>query len=297
MPTADVKGVKLEYEECGNKNNPVMLCIMGLGCQLIDWPEMFYNKLSNQGYRVILFDNRDAGLSSKFTAKGTPNILLQVIMSKIGIRLKVPYTLEDMADDTIGLLDALNIKKAHLVGISMGGMIAQITAAKYKERVSTLTCIISSSGNPRMPGARKDVMQKMLEEPKTDKEEDWFDYFYELFMMTGSPQKDEEALKKRIREGINRSLCPDGTKRQFAAILNNGSRVELLKQVEAPTLSISGFLDPLIPYQTGEDIAKNVKNGRFELIENMGHDIPDHLIPRIVDFIDDHASVRKHEVI
>ncbi len=293
MPAAEVNGVKLEYEVCGNKNDPVMLLIMGLGCQLIDWPEMFYSKLSDKGYYVIRFDNRDAGLSSKISAKGTPNILLQIIMSKIGIRLKVPYTLEDMADDTIGLLDALNIKKAHLVGVSMGGMIAQIAAAKYKERVCTLTCLSSSSGNPKMPDAQRDVTQKLLKEPKTDDEKGWFDYYYELYMMIGSPQKDEEALKKRTREGIKRSLCPDGTKRQFVAILNNGSRVKLLKQVEAPTLSISGSSDPLIPYQAGEDIIEHVKNSRFELIENMGHDIPDQFIPRIVDLIDDHASVRK----
>jgi len=132
-----------------------------------------------------------------------------------------------------------------------------------------------------------------IQEPKSDDEEDWFAYYYDLFMKIGSPQQDEEALKKRIREGIMRCLCPDGTKRQFAAILNNGSRVELLKQVEAPTLSISGSLDPLTPYQAGEDIAKHVKNGRFQLIENMGHDMPDQFIPRIVNLIDDHANFSK----
>lgn len=290
MPAVTANGITIEYEEKGGKKDPAMLLIMGLGNQLTAWPEEFVARLAGRGFRVITFDNRDVGLSTKMTGQEEPGLVKLLIKSRLGLKLRVPYTLEDMALDTVGLMDALEIDKAHIVGVSMGGMIAQIVAARFGERVKTLTCMISTSGNPRMPGPKREIALKMARKPKGLDKQEWIDYYVGIFTMIGSPGVDREQLREKVIARVERSLYPPGTARQLAAIMENGSRVDLLKEISAPTLSISGSLDPMVPCQGGRDIADNVKGARFELIEGMGHDLPDSLIPRVVDLIAGHAK-------
>lgn len=155
--------------------------------------------------------------------------------------------------------------------------------------MKTLTCLITSSGNPKLPGPKKEVTQKMFHKPKGLDKEAWFKYYCEVFTMIGSPGLDQEDLQMKVRARIERCLYPPGTTRQFAAIIHNGSRVALLREIQAPTLVISGALDPLVPFESGRDIAANIKGAVFELMAGMGHDLPNRLIPRIVDLIAGHA--------
>ena len=290
MPSVKANNITIEYEEYGDRHNPAMVMIMGLGSQLVIWPEEFIRGLTERGFRVICFDNRDVGLSTKVEGAKKPNIARIFLLTKLGIKPRVPYTLEDMALDTVGLMEALDIESAHIVGISMGGMIAQILGAKHKQRVKSLTLMATSSGNPRMPAPRRDVLQKFMRVPQSMDKEEWFKYNLELFIAIGSPGLDREKLAADVRKSIERSLYPEGTTRQLAAILQNGSRVKLLRQIALPALVISGAEDPLLPYQCGRDIAAHVPGARFELIEGMGHDIPEPHIPRLVELIAGHAA-------
>ncbi len=290
MPAVTANGITLEYEERGDKNGEPLMLIMGLGQQLTAWPEEFTGGLAEHGFRLILFDNRDAGLSTKVSDGKAPRVVAQAILSKLGIKLRVPYTLEDMARDTVGLMDALKINAAHIAGVSMGGMIAQIIAGRYQERVKTLTCLITTSGGPKTPLPKREVLKFMINRPKDLDRETWINYYCDMFTLIGSPDTDPEDLRKRVTLNIDRALNPQGTARQVAAILNGGSRVGLLKEVQAPTLVISGAEDPMVPADGGRDIAANVKGARFELMEGMGHDLPACLIPRLVDLIAAHAK-------
>jgi pimeloyl-ACP methyl ester carboxylesterase len=290
MPSIDVNGITLEYETSGDEKNPVLLLIMGLGNQLTAWPELFCRMLEESGFFVIRFDNRDIGLSTKIKVEKEPNMILLALMTRLGIKTKVPYTLSDMAKDTIALCDALGLDNVHLAGISMGGMIAQIVAADYPERIKSLTCIISSSGNQRMPGPRAVVLKKVMQKPRGRDLDSWIEYYFELFKLIGSPSMNEQDLLERVKDNIARSLYPRGTLHQLAAIINDGSRTALLKRISAPTLVINGSVDPLIPYAAGKDIVNYVPNSRFKLIEGLGHDLPDPLIPQIVDLINNHLS-------
>ncbi len=290
MPAITANGITIEYEEFGNKEHPAIILVMGLGSQLTAWPDGFCSGLAERGFRVIRFDNRDVGLSSKMNGQKPPHIVVQMLMSKLGVKLKMPYTLDDMALDTVGLMDALEIEAAHIAGASMGGMIVQIMAARYKERVKSLTCLITTSGNPRMPGPTKKVIKKILQKPKGSDKETWINYYFDLFTIIGTSGTDPEQLRENMRKRVERCLYPQGTARQLAAINHNGSRVEMLKEIEAPTLVVSGSADPMVPYQGGQDLAANVKDARFELIEGMGHDLPDSLIPRMVDLVANHAK-------
>ncbi|HPU00504.1 MAG: alpha/beta fold hydrolase [Firmicutes bacterium] len=290
MAQVKANGITLEYEEQGHRHHPSMLLIMGLGGQLIDWPEEFIRGLAERGFRVICFDNRDAGLSTKLEGVKKPNIARVFLLASMGLKPRVPYTLDDMALDTVGLMDALGIESTHVVGVSMGGMIAQILGAKHGERVKSLTLMITSSGNPRMPAPRPQVLQKFMRVPKSMDKEEWIKYNLELLTTIGSPGLDREKLALDVRKSIERCLCPEGTQRQLAAILQSGSRVKLLRRIAVPTLVISGAEDPLLPYQCGRDIADHIPGARFELIEGMGHDIPERHIPRLIELIAGHAA-------
>jgi pimeloyl-ACP methyl ester carboxylesterase len=290
MAALTANGITLEYEERGEKSGAPLVLIMGLGQQLTAWPEELVNGLAEQGFRVIRFDNRDSGLSTRISGQ-VPNVLLQYLLARLGIKLQVPYTLGDMAGDTVGLMDALKIESAHIAGVSMGGMIAQIIAGRYKSRVKTLTCMLTTSGNPRAARPQREVIQNMINRPKNLDRETWIDYYCHMFTLIGSPDTDREDLRRRVTLNVDRALYPQGTARQLAAILHNGSRVRLLKEVQAPTLVISGSVDPMVPPGGGRDLAANVKGARFELVEGMGHDLPVRLIPRIVELIAAHAGM------
>lgn len=285
-------GIELAYDEFGESRDPVILLIMGLGTQMIAWPEQFCRGLAGRGYRVIRFDNRDIGLSQKMDGARVPNILKMAAYSRLNLPLKVPYRLGDMALDAIGLLDALDIDAAHLVGASMGGMIAQLMASHFPFRVLSLTSIMSTSGRRSLPGVERQVALHMLRRPATSDASTLLDYSMRTWRLIGSPayQPTDEALREKIALSLRRSFYPAGHTRHMAAILASGDRVLVLQKITAPTLVIHGKADPLVPVAGGIDTAHLVRGAKLELIDGMGHDLPQPLLARFVDLISDHAG-------
>nr|WP_246386997.1 alpha/beta hydrolase [Litorivivens lipolytica] len=286
----DAGGVELNVQEFGDASQPALLLIMGLGMQMISWPEIFCKRLAAEGYRVIRFDNRDAGLSQKFDGKRAPGPIKLLAASKLRLPVKVPYRLHDMAADVVNLLEALDIDAAHIVGASMGGMIAQLVAALYPERVSSLTSIMSSSGNPKLPQPRPVILATLMT-PAADNEESYLKNAIKTWALIGSPAypPEDNELRERLRFAYRRSYCPGGTARQLAAIADCGSRARELQTIIAPTLVIHGKDDPLVPVEAGIDTAELIPGARLELIEGMGHDLPQPLWSRFVELISDHA--------
>lgn len=285
-------GIRLAYDEFGDPQDPVMLLIMGLGTQMIAWPDDFCEQLAARGYRVIRFDNRDIGLSEKMEGARVPHVLKLAVSARFKLPLDVPYTLHDMTMDAVGLLNALKIKAAHVVGASMGGMIAQLMAGHHPFRVLSLTSIMSTSGCPTLPGADAKISLHMMKRPVNADRETLEDYALRTWRMIGSPAypPTEEALREKIARSYRRSFYPQGHRRQMAAILASGDRVATLKRIMAPTLVIHGTEDPLVPVAGGIDTARHVPGARLELIEGMGHDLPQPLLPHFVDLIGSHAD-------
>ena len=273
-------GISIEVQEHGDPHHPAVLLIMGLGMQLIAWPPAVIEPLMQAGFRVITFDNRDIGLSQHFDQAGKPNIFWASIKHKLRLTIKSPYSLADMARDALGVLDAMGIAKAHIVGASMGAMIAQHVARIAPERVLTLTSIMSSSGAPGLPDAKPAVIRALLNRPKSQSVDDITAYYVKFFGVIGSPAFpiEPQLLRNRIRQGIERSHHPDGTLRQMVAIAADTQRHELIKRIAAPTLVIHGLADVLVPPAHGKDTAQRIVGSRFLGIEGMGHD----LAPRAV---------------
>ena len=268
-------GISIEVQQHGNPQHPAVLLIMGLGMQLVAWPPAVIEPLVQSGFRVITFDNRDIGHSQHFDECGKPNIFWASIKRKLGWKIQARYSLADMARDALGVLDAMDIQQAHVVGASMGGMIAQHVAAIAPERVLTLTSIMSSSGAPSLPDAKPAVLRALLNRPKSQAVEDITAHYVKLFGIIGSPAfpVEPQLLRERIRFGIERSHHPDGTLRQMIAIAADSKRHDLLKQIKAPTLVIHGLADVLVPPEHGRDTAKRIAGSRFVGIEGMGHDL------------------------
>lgn len=281
--------IRLCYDEFGDKNNPAVVLIMGLGTQMISWPVPFCEALAAEGFRVIRFDNRDIGLSEKMESLPMPNIPWSVFLSKLGLPVKAPYSLDDMAADTVALMDRLDLYKAHIVGASMGGMIAQLVAANHGDRVSSLTSIMSSSGRRGLPGASKEIIAEMrkraFRKGKPPVEES-----VRFWRMIGSTKyKDsDEVLAQKVIASNERSYYPEGYTRQLLAIMANGSRVEKLKLIDAPSLIIHGRDDPLVPLECGIDTARHIPNSHLEVIDGMAHDFPSALVPIMVELISEH---------
>jgi pimeloyl-ACP methyl ester carboxylesterase len=284
-------GIELAYDEFGASRDPVLLLIMGLGTQMIAWPEPFCASLAAQGYRVIRFDNRDIGLSEKMDGARAPHILKVAAFSRLNLPLTVPYRLGTMAQDAIGLLDALDIGAAHIVGASMGGMIAQLMAAHFPFRVLSLTSIMSTSGHKSLPGVDRKVALHMLRRPNAADPAAVLDHAMRTWRLIGSPayQPTDAALREKISLSIQRSYYPAGHKRHIAAIMASGDRVAALQKITAPTLVIHGKADPLVPVAGGIDTARLVRGSRLELIDGMGHDLPQPLLGHFVDLISTHA--------
>ena len=271
-----VNGISFEVEQHGSPEHPAVLLIMGLGMQLIAWPPNVIEPLLEAGYRVITFDNRDVGLSQKMDHAGKPNLVWAVLKKKLGLKIRPPYTLLDMARDALGVLDGLNISKAHVVGVSMGGMIAQRLALLAPDRVSSLTSIMSASGAPGLPEAQPYVIRALLSRPKSQSTDDIVAHYVQLFGVIGSPAFPVEPkfLRERIRFGVERSHHPEGTMRQMLAIAADTSRHRELPHIKAPTLVLHGLADVLVPPSQGRDTAARIPNARFIGIEGMGHDLP-----------------------
>ena len=276
-------GIDIEVEDTGG-NGPAVLLIMGLGMQLVAWPAQLVDALVAAGYRVVRHDNRDIGLSQHFDHLGAPNIVWAALKRKLGFRLKAPYSLQDMAADALGVLDALNIPQAHIVGVSMGGMIAQRVALAAPRRVLSLTSIMSSSGARGLPEARPEVMRVMLSRPSGKALEDVVAHYVKLFKVIGSPAFPipENEMRERILLGMRRSFHPVGTLRQMLAIAADGTRADELARVQSPTLVLHGKADPLVPYPCGEDTARRIPGARLVGIEGMGHDLPPGVVDRLL---------------
>ena len=281
-------GIDVEIEDTGADGSqnarPVVLLIMGLGMQLVAWPMQLVQALVDAGYRVIRHDNRDIGLSQHFDHLGTPNIVWASLLHKMGFTPKAPYSLHDMALDTVGVLDALHIPQAHVVGVSMGGMIAQRVALAAPERVASLTSIMSSSGARGLPQASAAVMRALLSRPAGSDREAMVSNGVKLFRVIGSPgfPMDEALLRERIGVGFDRSWHPAGTLRQMVAIAADADRAALLGRIRQPTLVIHGKADALVPYPNGEDTARRIPGARMVGIEGMGHDLPPGVIERLL---------------
>lgn len=292
MQIVQANGLNIACQVDGDPNGVPVLLIMGLGMQMIAWPDDLIDGLVEQGFRVIRFDNRDAGLSDKFDHAGTPNLLFALARNLLRLPLRPAYTLEDMAADAIGVLDALGVAKAHVVGASMGGMIAQIVAARYPQRVATLISIMSSSGRRGLPGPTREARAVLFKRPANPKDFDSIvAHGAHTFRVIGSPAypTPEPQLRARVARALKRNVCPGGVARQMVAIAASGDRSALLARIGAPSLVIHGAADPLVPLACGQDTARKIPGARLEVIEGMGHDLPAQLIERLLALIDAHA--------
>jgi pimeloyl-ACP methyl ester carboxylesterase len=288
-------GIDIEVEDSGagldaqGRPRPAVLLIMGLGMQLIAWPPEMVQALIDAGYRVVRFDNRDAGLSQQFHALGKPRVLWTGIKYRLGWRIKPPYSLQDMALDALGVLDALQIDRAHVVGVSMGGMIAQRLALLAPGRVLSLASIMSSSGARGLPEARPEVTRVLLSRPGKGLDAA-IDHTVRLLKTIGSPGfpvRDAE-LRDIVGAAARRSLYPVGILRQMVAVLADRTRADALAGVAAPTLVVHGKADPLVPFACGEDTARRIPGARLVGIEGMGHDLPPGVVERLLALLIPH---------
>lgn len=269
---------------------PVVLLIIGLGLQLVAWPQLVLQQLGEAGYRVIRFDNRDIGLSQHFDQLGTPNVVWAGIKHKLGWALRPPYTLSDMAADSVGVLDALGVARAHVVGVSMGGMIAQRMALAAPDRVASLTSIMSSSGARDLPQADPRLMRIMFSRPTNASRDAIVAYYVRLYQALGSPgfPTDKAELAQRISQTVDRNYHPAGSLRQMLAVAADTTRAEELSRLVRPTLVLHGKADPLLPLAHGQDTARRIAGARFTAIDGMGHDLPtgvvDCLMPHMTPF-------------
>ncbi len=282
---ADTAHLELYYEDMGDPNHPPVLLIMGLGAQLVLWRNAFCEKLVDQGLRVIRYDNRDVGLSSKLTGHHTgASLLPRMVRSFLGVPSPAVYTLEDMADDAAALLDHLGIERAHVVGASMGGMIAQIFAARFAHRTKTLAILFSSNNQPMLPPPGFRQLRALLQRPADSTREAIVDNAVRVARIIGSPgyPKPEEHLRAEAVEAYERAYYPAGIARHFGAILGSGSLLRYDRRITAPAVVLHGKADKLMRPSGGRAIARAVKRARLVLIDGMGHDLPEQLWDHIV---------------
>ena len=287
---ARTNGIDLCYEIFGAADAEPLVLIMGLAAQMIHWDDDFCRQLAQRGFRVIRFDNRDIGKSSKMTG-GKPLKPLELLKLRfLKIPVAAPYKLSDMADDVVGLMDVLGIKSAHLVGASMGGMIAQEIAISYPQRVRSLTSIMSTTGNPKVPPPTREAAAMLMAPPVKTKEE-YLERFAKTWkvLRVGSFPLDEAMDRERAERTFARGLNPAGVGRQLRAVLASGSRKERLRSVQAPTLVIHGTVDPLVRPEGGKDTAASIPGAKLLMIDGMGHALPIPMWPQIIGAIADHA--------
>ncbi len=287
-------GIEIEVEDSGGGDDPrpTVLLVMGLGVQLTSWPPALVEALGAAGYRVIRFDNRDIGLSQHFDELGLPNLAWATIKDKLGLTLAPPYSLQDMANDALGVLDALSVPRAHLVGVSMGGMISQRVAVAAPARVMSLTSIMSSSGARGLPGIKGSVVRTALTRPAGMAREQLIDHAVLLWKSIASPgfPTDPTALRARLGADLDRSYHPIGAQRHLLALMADHARAALLDQITAPTLVIHGRQDPLVPFPCGEDTARRIPGSKFVPIDGMGHDLAPGAVVRVLEALLPHLK-------
>ena len=285
-------GLDLEAEIHGAPDAMPVLMIMGLGMQLISWPLELIEALAANGLRPIVFDNRDVGLATKFDAWGRPNLVKVSLQHALRLPIRAPYLLSDMARDALGVLDALGIECAHVVGVSMGGMIAQLLAGLAPTRIGALTLIMTTTGSRKLPGPTMAARRALLSRPAGSDIDALVDHGVRVWRTIGSPRypASDESLRARVERSIRRAWHPQGVARQLVAVSASGDRSALVARITQPTLVIHGRGDPLVPAACGVDLAAKIPAARLELIEGMGHDMPIPLVPNLAQLIAAHCA-------
>lgn len=281
-------GISLEVDDRGAPDGEPLVMIMGLGMQLVAWPEGLVDLLVERGFRVIRFDNRDIGLSQRFDQCGVPNLAMAGLRYTLGLPVTSPYRIADLADDTAALIEALGLDSAHVCGASMGGMVAQHLAAHHPQRVRSLTLMMTTGGARTLPQPSMKVRLALMSRPEDPRDIDSVvDHFVRLFGIICSPAYPvaPAQLRERIAATVRRSYRPAATARQLAAILADGDRSPMLARIAAPTRVVHGAADPLVPAACGRDLAHRIAGAVLDLVDGMGHDLPQPLWPRFVDNI------------
>ena len=281
-------GVSIEFEEHGSRSGEPLVLIMGLGMQLVAWHQDFVAMLVARGFRVIRFDNRDSGLSQRFDQYGVPNLAFESLKFAAGIKIKAPYGIADMADDTAALLDSLGIARTHICGASMGGMIAQHLAVRHPQRVASLTLIMTSSGSRKLPGPTLKIRSALISRPADANDlRSVIAHHVKFYRLIGSPgyPASEHSLHERLGSAVRRAYRPAGLARQMVAIAADGDRSALLSRIRQPTQIVHGEADPLVPVAAGVDLVARIVGAKADLIAGMGHDLPPELWPRYVSAI------------
>jgi pimeloyl-ACP methyl ester carboxylesterase len=275
MSAANINGIHVEYETFGDPESTPLLLIMGLGGQMILWDEKFCEDLANQGLYVVRFDNRDVGLSTHFDDAGIPDLMAVFAAQMQGKKIDTPYTLDDMADDAVGLLKAIGIEKAHMCGISLGASVAQTIAIRHPSNVLSLIPIYGSTGNPELSPPTPEAIN-LLMAPQPQEKEAYVAHLTNTYKMIAGTKFpfDEEWHRTKLAQSYDRSFNPNGKVRQLAAAIAHGNRKPALANVKAPTLVIHGVEDPLIPVDGGKDTAEAIKGAELLLIDGMGHELP-----------------------
>ena len=280
-------GIAIEVDDQGPAGGEPLLLVMGLGMQLIGWPEELVQLLVARGFRVLRLDNRDAGLSQHFDHLGLPSVAWSVLRHSLRLPVAAPYGLADMAADVVGVLDALGLQKAHLCGASMGGMIVQHVAARHPQRVKSLTLMMTTSGSRRLPQPDWRVQRALLSRPPDGSEEAAVAHAAQVLRVIGSPAfpPDEQRLRQRLQVSVRRAWRPAGTVRQLLAVAADGDRSALLPAITAPTQIIHGEADPLVRVAAGRELQARIAGAQGDFIAGMGHDLPLQLLPRFADRI------------
>jgi len=301
MPIVEANGLRIDCEVHGEPGAPVVLLVMGLGMPAALWPDPLVQALTGAGFRVVTFDNRDSGGSTRLEGLGVPNVLRAIGRALLRRPVAAPYTLDDMAADTVGMLDALGTGPVHVVGASMGGMIGQVLAARYPARVLSLTSIMSNTGNPerRIAFGRWKALRAIIHRPPPpDDHEAVVRHLVRVFSVIGSPayRHEMDAMRPLFERVARRGLYRAGTARQLLAILSTGDRRPLLAQITAPTLVLHGADDPLVPVAAGRDTAAHIRGAQLEIIEGMGHDFPPSLMAQVAARIAAHCRAAQPAV-
>lgn len=291
MPSLTANRIQISYDTIGDRAAPALLLVAGNGAQLLFWAVEFCESLASKGFFVIRFDNRDSGLSTKFGEAGIPDFPAAIKALMAGRPVESAYSLDDMADDAVGLLHALGIAKAHVCGASMGGMIAQVIAYRHAKQVLSLTSIMSTTGNPGIPQGKPDALAAVLAPPPEERGA-YIEHNMNVWRAIWSPGFPFEEGRARtfLEKSYDRSCYPQGMARQNMAILANGDRSPQLSSIRVPTLVIHGADDPLIPVEGGRDTARVVPGARLVVINGMGHDMPKGVWAEMVDAISKHAA-------
>lgn len=291
MPNVEANGIRIEYDTFGHASGRPLLLVMGLGQPMLVWHEGFCRLLADRGHFVVRFDNRDSGLSTTFEGAPAPSAFRTAFRFWTGRPIHTPYSLDDMVDDAAGLLDAIGLGSAHLVGASMGGIISQAFAVKYPVRTASLTSIMSNTGNPRHSIPKPKAFLVALRRPPAERRA-YVEYSVRLWKTIGSPgfPFQEDYIRRRSERIYERGACPSGMGRQLVAVAAAGDRRRDLARITAPTLVLHGEDDPLIPVAAGRETAAVIPGARLLTFAGMGHDIPVELWPRVVDEISSHIE-------